>query len=83
MKEENLSTLGRGFKILEPQRSAAVKIFLNDLLNNRTKVTILSFESLEAALYPAEEKYLYFVSKKDGSHHFSTSFREHQNGVRG
>ena len=39
-------------------------------------------ESLEAALYPAQEKYLYFVSKKDGSHHFSTSFRNHQNAVR-
>jgi len=39
-------------------------------------------ESLEAALYPAQEKYLYFVSKKDGSHHFSSSFRDHQNAVR-
>jgi len=39
-------------------------------------------ESLEAALYPAQEKYLYFVSKKDGSHHFSTSFKAHQNAVR-
>lgn len=39
-------------------------------------------ESLEAALYPAQEKYLYFVSKKDGSHHFSTSFKDHQNAVR-
>ena len=39
-------------------------------------------ESLEAALYPAEEKYLYFVSKNDGSHHFSSTFREHQNAVR-
>jgi len=39
-------------------------------------------ESLEAALYPAQEKYLYFVSKKDGSHHFSTNFRDHQNAVR-
>jgi UPF0755 protein len=39
-------------------------------------------ESLEAALYPAQEKYLYFVSKKDGSHHFSTRFKDHQNAVR-
>jgi UPF0755 protein len=38
-------------------------------------------ESLKAALYPAEEKYLYFVSKNDGSHHFSRSFKEHQNAV--
>jgi UPF0755 protein len=38
-------------------------------------------ESLKAALYPAEEKYLYFVSKNDGSHYFSRNFREHQNAV--
>jgi len=37
--------------------------------------------SLEAALYPAEESYLYFVAKNDGSHHFSRNFREHQNAV--
>jgi len=39
-------------------------------------------ESIEAALYPAQEKYIYFVSKKDGSHHFSTNFKDHQNAVR-
>jgi UPF0755 protein len=38
-------------------------------------------DSLEAALYPANEKYLYFVSKNDGSHHFSKTFREHVNAV--
>jgi len=38
-------------------------------------------DSLEAALYPADEKYLYFVSRNDGSHHFSHTFREHQNAV--
>jgi UPF0755 protein len=38
-------------------------------------------DSLEAALYPADEKFLYFVSKNDGSHHFSKTFREHQNAV--
>lgn len=37
--------------------------------------------SLEAALYPTDENYLYFVSKNDGSHHFSRTFREHQNAV--
>lgn len=37
--------------------------------------------SLEAALYPTDEKFLYFVSKNDGSHHFSQTFREHQNAV--
>ena len=34
--------------------------------------------SIEAALNPADVKYLYFVSKGDGTHHFSNSYREHQ-----
>ena len=38
-------------------------------------------DSLEAALNPADEKFLYFVSKNDGSHHFSQTYREHQNAV--
>jgi UPF0755 protein len=38
-------------------------------------------EALEAALYPAPENYFYFVSKNDGSHHFSRTFAEHQNAV--
>lgn len=38
--------------------------------------------SLEAVLYPAEEPYLYFVSKNDGSHHFSSTFAEHRKMVR-
>jgi UPF0755 protein len=38
--------------------------------------------SLKAALYPAETDYLYFVSKKDGTHHFSATFGEHRAAVR-
>lgn len=38
-------------------------------------------DSLEAALFPARKGYLYFVSKNDGSHQFSESFREHQRAV--
>lgn len=38
-------------------------------------------DSLEAALYPAEVSYLYFVSKNDGSHIFSETLREHQKNV--
>jgi UPF0755 protein len=38
-------------------------------------------ESLRAALYPADTDYFYFVSRNDGSHHFSRTFREHQNAV--
>jgi UPF0755 protein len=37
--------------------------------------------ALEAALHPADVDYFYFVSKNDGSHHFSRTFREHQNAV--
>ena len=37
--------------------------------------------SLLAALYPADVDYLYFVSKNDGRHHFSASYREHVNAV--
>jgi UPF0755 protein len=42
----------------------------------------LGKESLEAALYPAKENFLYFVSKNDGSHLFSLTFKEHQAAVR-
>ena len=38
--------------------------------------------SLEAALYPAETDYLYFVSKRDSTHQFSTTFKEHSRAVR-
>ncbi len=33
--------------------------------------------SLEAVLYPSEQPHLYFVSKNDGSHHFSRTLSEH------
>ncbi len=38
--------------------------------------------SIEAVLYPSERPYLYFVSKNDGSHHFSRTFSEHNQMVR-
>jgi UPF0755 protein len=37
--------------------------------------------SLLAALSPASTAYLYFVSKGDGSHHFSTTLAEHNRAV--
>lgn len=37
--------------------------------------------AIDAALNPADTKYLYFVSRNDGSHAFSTSYREHQRAV--
>jgi UPF0755 protein len=38
-------------------------------------------ESLRAVLTPAETEYLYFVSKNDGSHHFSATLSEHNRAV--
>jgi UPF0755 protein len=38
--------------------------------------------ALHAALYPAPAPYLYFVSRNDGSHHFSATLREHNEAVR-
>lgn len=38
-------------------------------------------KSIRAALYPAPAKYLYFVSKNDGTHIFSTSLPEHNQNV--
>ncbi len=37
--------------------------------------------ALEAALFPADVDYFYFVSRNDGSHQFSRTYREHQNAV--
>ena len=34
-------------------------------------------DSLRAALYPAAEKFLYFVANNDGAHHFSRGYAEH------
>jgi len=38
-------------------------------------------DSIMAVLKPADVKYLYFVSRGDGTHHFSNSYREHQRAV--
>lgn len=37
--------------------------------------------ALKAALYPAETRFLYFVSKKDRTHQFSTNIRDHNRAV--
>jgi UPF0755 protein len=39
-------------------------------------------KSLAAALSPAAVEYLFFVSKKNGSHHFSSSYEEHLRAIR-
>jgi UPF0755 protein len=38
-------------------------------------------DSLHSALFPAEEVYLYFVARGDGSSQFSRSLREHNQAV--
>lgn len=38
-------------------------------------------ESIKAVLYPSPKKYLYFVSKNDGTHHFSATLKEHNRAV--
>ncbi|MEJ2166253.1 MAG: endolytic transglycosylase MltG [Desulfobacterales bacterium] len=38
--------------------------------------------SLEAALYPEETSYIYFVAKKDSTHYFSTNLQDHNRAVR-
>ena len=39
-------------------------------------------ESIEATLYPADTNYLFFVSRKDRTHQFSTTIEEHNAAVR-
>lgn len=39
-------------------------------------------ESLHAALYPANTPYIYFVSKRDKTHQFSTNLQNHNKAVR-
>ena len=38
-------------------------------------------ESIDAALYPADVNYLYFVSTNDGGHFFSSDYRTHNRAV--
>ncbi|MCP3899414.1 MAG: endolytic transglycosylase MltG, partial [Desulfobacteraceae bacterium] len=38
-------------------------------------------DSMVAVLKPAKEKYFYFVSKNNGTHHFSKSLKEHNRAV--
>lgn len=47
-----------------------------------TPIALVSRKSLQAAMHPAPGEFLYFVSRGDGSSHFSVSLEEHQAAVR-
>lgn len=38
-------------------------------------------KSISASIYPAEVDYLFFVSKRDGSHYFSETYQEHLKAI--
>ena len=47
-----------------------------------TPIALPSAESIHAALHPAEDDALYFVSRGDGTHVFSATLTEHNRAVR-
>lgn len=47
-----------------------------------TPIALAGRDAIRAALQPAEEAYLYFVSRGDGTHQFSETLEEHNAAVR-
>jgi UPF0755 protein len=45
-------------------------------------ISSVSYQSLYAALHPEKGNDLYFVSKKDGSHAFASSYKEHKENIK-
>jgi UPF0755 protein len=45
-------------------------------------ITNPGLASLQAALYPADTDYLFFVSKRDTTHQFSTNLKDHNKAIR-
>jgi UPF0755 protein len=64
LRKEDLTTL-------TPYNTYMVSGIPPGPISNPGKVSLL------AALSPAKEKYLYFVSRNDGTHQFSNTFKEH------
>lgn len=46
-----------------------------------TPIALPSRASIAAALNPADDEIVYFVSKRDGTHHFSSTYEEHRAAV--
>jgi UPF0755 protein len=46
-----------------------------------TPIAMPGYESIQAALHPAQTKAIYFVAKGNGSHQFSSSLTEHNRAV--
>lgn len=46
-----------------------------------TPIALPGGDSIRAALNPADSEVLFFVSRGDGSHHFSTTYAEHREAV--
>ena len=46
-----------------------------------TPIALPGIDAIRAALHPADTDALYFVSKGDGTHHFSSTLKEHNEAV--